>query len=149
MRITHFYNLFMTLIWLVLAPYPHLHCIIIQLAGASYMDIHAQGGGIHFTVDCVQQAMPTQLYDSLKKRLEEMLSCGTTTLEAKSGYGLNLETELKMLQVLERAKKTLPLTISSTYCGAHAVPRLVCIHVVPGSVHTCNSRVVCIHVVSR
>ena len=94
-----------------------------QLAGASYMDIHAQGGGIHYTVDCVRQATPTELYDSLHRRLESMLACGTTTLEAKSGYGLTLETELKMLQVLEQAKKELPLTISSTYCGAHAVPR--------------------------
>ncbi len=95
----------------------------LQLDGATYMDIHAQGGGIHYTVECVRQATPTQLYDSLKGRLAEMLSCGTTTLEAKSGYGLDLETELKMLQVLETAKKSTPLTISSTYCGAHAVPR--------------------------
>lgn len=87
------------------------------------MDIHAQGGGIHYTVDCVRQATPTQLYESLKTRLEEMLRCGTTTMEAKSGYGLELDAELKMLQVIEQAKRNLPLTISSTYCGAHAVPR--------------------------
>ena len=87
------------------------------------MDIHAKGGGIHYTVECVRQATPTQLYDSLRPRLEAMLSRGTTTLEAKSGYGLTLEAELKMLQVLERAKRELPLTISSTYCGAHAVPK--------------------------
>lgn len=87
------------------------------------MDIHAQGGGIHYTVNCVQQATPTQLYKSLKGRLEEMMECGTTTVEAKSGYGLKLEAELKMLQVLEMAKQNLPITISSTYCGAHAIPR--------------------------
>lgn len=87
------------------------------------MDIHAAGGGIHYTVERVQQATPTELYKALKPRLQSMLSCGTTTLEAKSGYGLTLDTELKMLQVLEQAKKEMPLTISSTYCGAHAVPR--------------------------
>jgi imidazolonepropionase len=87
------------------------------------MDIHATGGGIHYTVECVQQATPTQLYDTLKSRLQAMLSCGTTTLEAKSGYGLTLDAELKMLRVLEQAKKDMSLTISSTYCGAHAVPR--------------------------
>lgn len=96
-----------------------------QLAGATYMDIHAQGGGIHYTVGCVREATPTDLYTSLRGRMEAMMSCGTTTLEAKSGYGLTLEAELKMLQVLERAKQELPLTISSTYCGAHAVPRSV------------------------
>ena len=87
------------------------------------MDIHAAGGGIHYTVERVQQATPTELYETLKPRLQAMLSCGTTTVEAKSGYGLTLDAELKMLQVLERAKKEMPLTISSTYCGAHAVPR--------------------------
>lgn len=87
------------------------------------MDIHAMGGGIHYTVECVQKATPTELYDALKPRLETMLACGTTTLEAKSGYGLTLDAELKMLKVLEKAKRDTPLTISSTYCGAHAVPR--------------------------
>ena len=87
------------------------------------MDIHAMGGGIHYTVDQVRQATPTELYDALRRRLEAMLSCGTTTLEAKSGYGLSLEAELKMLRVLEQAKQDTPLTISSTYCGAHAVPK--------------------------
>lgn len=87
------------------------------------MDIHAQGGGIHYTVERVQQATPLELYESLRPRLEAMLSCGTTTVEAKSGYGLTLDAELKMLQMLERAKQEFPITISSTYCGAHAVPR--------------------------
>ena len=76
-----------------------------------------------YTVECVQKATPTELYTSLQGRLQQMMSCGTTTLEAKSGYGLTLEAELKMLQVLERAKREFPLTISSTYLGAHAVPR--------------------------
>lgn len=53
-----------------------------------------------------------------------MIRCGTTTLEAKSGYGLDAENEIKMLNVIERAKKEFPaVEISSTYCGAHSVPR--------------------------
>lgn len=91
------------------------------------MDIHAQGGGIHFTVERVHEATPTMLYEALRERLEGMVGAGTTTLEAKSGYGLNLESELKQLQVIELAKKQLPLTISATYCGAHAIPKCVAV----------------------
>lgn len=94
-----------------------------QLAGASYMDIHAMGGGIHFTVNCVRKASFDQLYDSLCERLWSMLKGGTTLVEAKSGYGLDLENEYKMLRVIEKAKREHPISISSTYCGAHAVPK--------------------------
>lgn len=87
------------------------------------MDIHAKGGGIHYTVNCVRQATAEQLYESLKNRLLSMLRCGTTVVEAKSGYGLDLDNELKMLRVIERAKRDHLMTISSTYCGAHAVPK--------------------------
>lgn len=87
------------------------------------MDIHAKGGGIHYTVNCVHQATPDQLFSSLSQRLSAMLRCGTTLVEAKSGYGLDLENELKMLRVIERAKKEHPISVSSTYCGAHAVPK--------------------------
>jgi len=96
---------------------------LLQLAGATYMDVHAQGGGIHYTVQCVRQASSTELYESLLERLVAMARAGTTTVEAKSGYGLNLEAEVKQLEVLEWAKKKQPLTISCTYCGAHAVPK--------------------------
>ena len=94
-----------------------------QLAGATYMDIHAKGGGIHYTVNCVRQATAEQLYSSLDKRLSTMLCCGSTLVEAKSGYGLDLESELKMLRVIERAKREHTVSVSSTYCGAHAVPK--------------------------
>lgn len=87
------------------------------------MDIHARGGGIHFTVDCVRKASEEELYASLRERLWGMVECGTTVVEAKSGYGLNLEGEVKMLRVVERARRELPITISSTFCGAHAVPK--------------------------
>lgn len=60
------------------------------------------------------------------QRIECMVKCGTTTLEAKSGYGLDVENEVKMLRVIGRAKKELSkVDISSTYCGAHAIPRFV------------------------
>ena len=87
------------------------------------MDIHAKGGGIHYTVDCVHRASFDHLYASLTQRLTTMLRGGTTLVEAKSGYGLDLENEYKMLRVIEKAKQEHPITISSTYCGAHAVPR--------------------------
>ncbi len=87
------------------------------------MDIHAIGGGIHYTVRQVQQATCEQLYDSLAHRLSLMLQGGTTLVEAKSGYGLTLEDELKMLRVIERAREEHSISLSTTYCGAHAVPK--------------------------
>lgn len=87
------------------------------------MDVHKAGGGILFTVNHTRNATEDDLYGLLRARLQSMLRCGTTTVECKSGYGLDAETEIKMLRVLERAKKELPIEISSTYCGAHAVPK--------------------------
>ena len=101
----------------------HTHTQHTQLAGATYMEVHAKGGGIHYTVNCVRQSTVEQLYASLDRRLSAMLRCGTTVVEAKSGYGLDLENELKMLRVIERAKREHAMTVSSTYCGAHAVPK--------------------------
>ncbi|XP_041379330.1 LOW QUALITY PROTEIN: probable imidazolonepropionase [Gigantopelta aegis] len=100
-----------------------VHEFALKLAGATYMDIHQQGGGIHYTVNCVRQASPDQLYASLIDRLSAMLRCGTTVVEAKSGYGLDTTTEIKMLQVLNRARQEHPISLSITYCGAHAVPK--------------------------
>ena len=102
-----------------------LCCKILQLAGATYMDIHKAGGGIGFTVERVRKASEEELYTSLRKRLLRMLISGTTLVEAKSGYGLEVESEMKMLRVIERAKKELPIEISSTFCGAHSVPKYV------------------------
>ena len=86
------------------------------------MDIHAKGGGIHFTVDCVHQASVDQLYSSLSERLSAT-HCGTTLVEAKSGYGLDFDNEYKILEVIERAKRKHPISVSTTYCGAHAMPK--------------------------
>ena len=102
-----------------------LCCKILQLAGATYMDIHNAGGGIGFTVERVRKASEEELYTSLRKRLLRMLRSGTTLVEAKSGYGLEVESEMKMLRVIEKAKKELPIEISSTFCGAHSVPKYV------------------------
>ena len=96
-----------------------------QLVGASYMDIHNAGGGIHFTVEHTRQESEQSLYLLLEERLRRMLHAGTTLVEIKTGYGLDLQTEVKMLQVIERARRSFPMDISSTYCGAHAVPRYV------------------------
>jgi len=100
-----------------------VHEFAMKLAGASYMEVHAAGGGIHFTVDKTREASEQELLDLLVPRLNRMLRAGTTTVECKSGYGLDAENEVKMLRVLERAKKLVPIEISSTFCGGHAVPK--------------------------
>lgn len=87
------------------------------------MDIHHAGGGIHFTVNHTEAASEEDLYVSFKQRLQRMLRTGTTLVECKSGYGLELETELKMLRVIERAHREMDIGISSTYCAAHSVPK--------------------------
>ena len=86
------------------------------------MDIHSSGGGIYYTVGCVRQAHVDQLA-SFSDRLSAMMRCGTTTVEAKTGYGLDLESEVKMLRAIERVRKEHPISVSVTYCGAHAVPK--------------------------
>ncbi|XP_029637099.1 probable imidazolonepropionase [Octopus sinensis] len=100
-----------------------VHEFAMKLSGASYMEVHQAGGGIHFTVEHTQKASEDELLESLKERLWQMLQAGTTLVECKSGYGLNTNTEVKMLTVIERARKEVPIDISSTFCGAHAVPK--------------------------
>ncbi|MBN3271802.1 HUTI imidazolonepropionase, partial [Polyodon spathula] len=100
-----------------------VHEFAMKLAGATYMEVHQAGGGIHFTVEHTRQASEAELLTSLKQRLLRMLRTGTTLVECKSGYGLELDTEVKMLSVIEQARKDLPIGISSTYCGAHSVPK--------------------------
>ncbi|KAG7244114.1 hypothetical protein INR49_004931 [Caranx melampygus] len=100
-----------------------VHEFAMKLAGATYMDVHRAGGGIHFTVEHTRAAAASDLLTSLSSRLVRMQRAGTTLVECKSGYGLELHTELKMLEVIEAARRSLPINISSTYCGAHAVPK--------------------------
>uniref|UniRef100_A0A0N4ZY24 Probable imidazolonepropionase n=1 Tax=Parastrongyloides trichosuri TaxID=131310 RepID=A0A0N4ZY24_PARTI len=100
-----------------------VHEFAMKLAGASYMDVQAAGGGIHFTTTKTNEACKDDLLEDFKIIADQMIQSGTTTIEAKSGYGLNTECEVKMLQVLETASHLLPLEISATFCGGHAVPK--------------------------
>lgn len=99
-----------------------VHEFAMKLAGATYMDVHRAGGGIHFTVRHTRESSEEELLALLLPRLDRMLRAGTTVVEAKSGYGLDVESELKMLRVLRRAAEVHPIEIVATFCGAHAVP---------------------------
>ncbi|XP_068081886.1 probable imidazolonepropionase isoform X2 [Anabrus simplex] len=96
---------------------------VMKVAGASYLEIHQSGGGIYSTVNSTIDSSEETLYESLKDRLMKMLHAGTTVVECKSGYGLETEAEFKLLRVLQRAKRELPIEISITFCSAHAVPK--------------------------
>ncbi|KAI3633523.1 hypothetical protein MIR68_008470 [Amoeboaphelidium protococcarum] len=100
-----------------------VHEFEMKIAGATYMDIHKAGGGIQFTVEKTRQATEDQLLQLLMPRLDRMLKQGTTLVEAKSGYGLETETELKMLRVLTKANQLHQIAISPTFLGAHSVPK--------------------------
>ncbi|NXG50446.1 HUTI imidazolonepropionase, partial [Psilopogon haemacephalus] len=100
-----------------------VHEFAMKLAGASYMEIHQAGGGIHFTVEHTGKASEEELFSTFRGRLGRMQRAGSTLVECKSGYGLSWEAELKMLRVMERARRSLDVGISSTYCGAHSVPK--------------------------
>ena len=91
--------------------------------GVPYFDILKQGGGIHSTVKSTREATFEQLYLKSKKSLDQMLLFGVTTVEAKSGYGLNLETETKQLEVAKKLNQNHPVDIISTYLGAHTVSK--------------------------
>jgi imidazolonepropionase len=93
-----------------------------RLAGATYLEIMAAGGGIMSTVRATRVASEEQLATESAQRLRKMLAHGTTTAEAKSGYGLTTADELKMLRVIERLDAQLPLELVPTFLGAHAVP---------------------------
>jgi imidazolonepropionase len=110
---------------------PHTHLMWVgdrasefemRLEGKSYLEILAAGGGIISTVRLTRQASLQELLDETRPRLRDMLSHGTTTAEAKTGYGLQTETELRMLQALLLLDAEGPLDIAPTFLGAHAVP---------------------------
>jgi imidazolonepropionase len=90
--------------------------------GIPYLEILKQGGGILSTVEKTRQATEKELYLQAQKSLDEMMLYGVTSVESKSGYGLNLEHEIKQLKVNQRLKENHPVYISSTYMGAHALP---------------------------
>ncbi|WP_059377054.1 imidazolonepropionase [Achromobacter sp. Marseille-Q4954] len=93
-----------------------------RLQGVDYATIAAQGGGIASTVRATRAASEDELYASARKRALHLMRDGVTTLEVKSGYGLDLPNERKMLRVARRLGQTLPLTISATCLAAHALP---------------------------
>ena len=93
-----------------------------RLGGASYEEIARSGGGILTTVRAVADASEQELYTSALPRLAALLAEGVTTIEIKSGYGLDTANELKMLRVIRRLGKTLPMNVSSTFLGAHTIP---------------------------
>lgn len=93
-----------------------------RLAGASYAEIAAAGGGIVSTVAATRAASEGDLIDETRPRLDEMLACGTTTCEIKSGYGLSLQSELKILRAIATLASEHPIEIVSTFLGAHEVP---------------------------
>ncbi len=94
----------------------------LRLAGASYEDIARRGGGIVSTVRATREADETSLFDQSAFRLEALLTEGVTTIEIKSGYGLDTNTERKILRVARRLGEHYPVTVYTTFLGAHAVP---------------------------
>lgn len=110
---------------------PHTHLVhagtreneyAMRLKGKTYMEIMNAGGGIHATTRATQAASFDQLYQESERRMDTFLRHGVTTIEAKSGYGLTLEHELKQLEVAKQLNESHPLDIVSTFMGAHAIP---------------------------
>lgn len=111
---------------------PHTHVVFagsrefeldMKLRGLSYMEILESGGGILHTVNETRKATEESLFKQSRKRLDTMLVHGTTTCEAKSGYGLNTKTELKILEVQKKLNEKHKMDIVSTFLGAHAIPK--------------------------
>ncbi|MCZ0718008.1 imidazolonepropionase [Aerococcus kribbianus] len=94
-----------------------------KLNGASYLEILEQGGGILSTVESTQAASFEELYDKTNRLLDYMLDYGVTSAEAKSGYGLNWETEKRQLEVAKKLNEDHPIDLVSTFMGAHAIPK--------------------------
>ncbi|MDO5664124.1 MAG: imidazolonepropionase [Bacteroidia bacterium] len=93
-----------------------------RMRGDSYMDIMNRGGGIVNTTRATREASEDELFAAGKQRLDAMMQLGITTVEGKSGYGLDKETELKQLRVMRRLNETHPMDIVPTFMGAHATP---------------------------
>lgn len=93
-----------------------------RAAGIPYMDIHERGGGIANTVNATRSSSLEQLLSLATPRLERMIELGVTTVEGKSGYGLDLDTEIRQLDTMHILEKRLPIDIVPTYMGAHSIP---------------------------
>lgn len=110
---------------------PHTHLVFagnrenefaMRIQGKTYLEIAAAGGGINATVAATRQASKAELTFAARRSLNRMLPLGTTTVEAKSGYGLDLETEIKMLEVIQGLNQDDPITVVPTFMGAHEIP---------------------------
>jgi imidazolonepropionase len=110
---------------------PHTHLVFagsrenefaMRIQGKTYLEIAAAGGGINATVAATRQASKAELTFGARRSLNRMLPLGTTTVEAKSGYGLDLETEIKMLEVIQGLNQDDPITVVPTFMGAHEIP---------------------------
>ena len=94
-----------------------------RINGLSYEEIAKRGGGILNSAAKLQNATEEELYKSALNRLNNLIKLGTGAIEIKSGYGLNLEAELKMLRIIKRLKENTEVSIKSTFLGAHALPK--------------------------
>ena len=94
-----------------------------KIAGLSYEEIAARGGGILNSADLLHETSEDELYAQAMERINEIMSMGTGAVEIKSGYGLTVEDELKMLRVIRRIRETAPITVRANFLGAHAVGR--------------------------
>jgi imidazolonepropionase len=111
---------------------PHTHLVFSgsregefarRLRGESYLQIAQEGGGIFSTVRATRRADPEELTEGALRRLDRMLAFGVTTAEIKSGYGLDLPTELRCLETIRRLRQLTPIELVPTFLGAHAVPQ--------------------------
>jgi imidazolonepropionase len=93
-----------------------------KIRGLSYEEIAKRGGGILNSAKLLHNTSEDELYSQSLKRINEIISLGTGAVEIKSGYGLSVDDELKMLRVIKKLKETTPITIKATFLGAHAVP---------------------------
>ncbi len=95
---------------------------LMRLGGSTYEEIADKGGGIQSSIEGVRQASKEELIIKVLRRMDRFLQLGTTTVETKSGYGLDLESELKSLSVLDDVNRTHPINMVPTFLGAHAIP---------------------------
>ena len=111
---------------------PHTHIVYAgsrdgefrdKIAGLSYEEIAARGGGILNSADLLHETSEDELFEQSARRVREVMAKGTGALEIKSGYGLRTEDELKMLRVIRRIREDFPITVKATFLGAHAVGR--------------------------
>jgi imidazolonepropionase len=93
-----------------------------RINGLSYQQIFERGGGILNSAKKLAESSEEELFNEALKRLNELISLGTVAVEIKSGYGLSLDSELKMLRVIQKIKEISPIPVKSTFLGAHAVP---------------------------